>query len=132
MPKIKIFVWQMWHNVLPVRGTLLRRGCRIDPQCPLCLDDIETTNHLFEGCSSTYPVWELAVQHQWIPQQIQMNCTQDWIQSFGTLKNICNDKILQRISFLLWSIWKAWNAVIFQNEFFNPMKCLIRAKKIKC
>ena len=45
-------------------------------------------------------------------------------------ENSCNGKILQSISFLLWSIWKAKNAVTFQNEFFNPMKCLIRAKKL--
>jgi len=94
MPKIKIFIWQMCHNALPVRGTLLRRRCRIDPQCPLCLDDIETIDRLFGGCSSTYPVWELAVQQQWIPQQVQMNRTQDWIQLFGTLRNICYGKIL--------------------------------------
>ena len=130
MPKIKIFLWQICHNALPVRGTSLRRGCRVDSQCPICLGDIETIDHLFRQCPSTYSVWELAAQYQWIPQQVQMNHTQDWIQSFGTLTNICNDKFLQRISFLLWSIWKAKNAVLFQNKIFNPMKCLIRAKKL--
>ena len=67
MPKIKIFLWQMCHNALPIRGTLLRRGCRIDPQCPLCLTDIETANHLFDECLQTKEVWDLARHHNWIP-----------------------------------------------------------------
>jgi len=36
MPKIKIFLWQVCHNALLVRGILFRRGCHIEPQCPLC------------------------------------------------------------------------------------------------
>ena len=130
MPKIKIFFWKMCHNSLPVRWTLLRRGCCIKPQCPLCLDDIETTDRLFGGCPRTCLVWELAIQHKWIPQQAQPNHTQDWIQFCGTLKIGCNGTILQRISLLLWSVWKARNAVIFQNECFHHMKCLIRAQKL--
>jgi len=65
----------MCNKTLPDKGTLLRQGCRIEPQCPLCLDDIETTDHLFGGCPSTCPVWELTVQHKWIPQQVQPNHT---------------------------------------------------------
>jgi len=130
MAKIKIFLLQMCHNTLPVRGTLLRRGCRVDPQCPLCSDDIETIKHLFGEFPCAYPIWALAAHHKWIPQQVQMNRSRYWLQSFGTMNNNCSGKSLQRISFLLWSIWKARNAVIFQNELFNPMKCLIRAKKL--
>jgi len=75
MPKIKIFLWQMCHNALSVRGMSLRWGCHIDPQCPLCLEDIESTDHLFGGCTNTYAVWELAIHHQWIPPQVRINHT---------------------------------------------------------
>ena len=63
MPKIKIFLWQLCHNALPVKGILFRRGCHLDPQCPLCLNDIETHDHLFSTCSLTMIVWDLARQH---------------------------------------------------------------------
>ena len=130
MPKIKIFLWKMCHNALTVRGTLLRRGCHIDPQCPLCLEDTKSTDHVFGGQTNTYVVWGLTIHHQWIPPQVRINHTQDWFQSLKALKNICNSKLLKLISSLLWSIWKARNAVILQNEIFNPMKCLIKAKKL--
>ena len=71
MPKIKIFLWQMCHNVLPARGTLLRQRCRVDPQCPLCLDDIETIEQLFGECPCAYPIWALVAHHKWISQQVQ-------------------------------------------------------------
>jgi len=46
MPKVKVFMLQMCYSALPVKGTLLRRGCNIDPRCPLCTNDIETIDHL--------------------------------------------------------------------------------------
>ena len=74
MPKIKVFfLWQLCHSTLLVRGTLLRRGCNIDPWCPLCEDEVESIDHLFWGCQSTSRVWELAVQHQWLPCQVLCN-----------------------------------------------------------
>ena len=39
-------------------------------------------------------------------------------------------KIVQRVTLLLWGIWKARNGHIFQNEQFTPLKCLIRAKSL--
>jgi len=47
MPKLQIFLWQIFHNVTPIHGTLFRRGLNIDPTCPLCLEDIESLDHLF-------------------------------------------------------------------------------------
>ena len=129
MPKIKIFLWQLCHNALPIRGALFRRGCNVDPQCPLCSNDIETIEHLLWVCPSTNAVWNLAAQHNWIPQ-LQFNCITEWGHYFGSLHARYNGKFVQRITFLLWGIWKTRNGVIFQNEAFNPMKCLVRAKNL--
>ena len=38
-------------------------------------------------------------------------------------------KILQKFAFLAWGIWKEGNAVVFDKQIFNPVTCLIRAKK---
>ena len=84
MPKIEIFLWKMCHNALPVRGILLRRGCRIDPQCPLCLNDIEMSDHLFGECPQTNIVWDLAKLHNWIPLQTSTNQSTEWLSTFET------------------------------------------------
>jgi len=67
MPKIKIFLWQLCHNALPSKGTLLRRGIQLDPLCLACNTDIEDTDHIFLRCPIVQKVWELAMLHQWIP-----------------------------------------------------------------
>ena len=132
MPKIKIFLWQMCHNTLPVRGTLFRRGYRIEPHCPLCTNDIESTEHLFQECPQSKTVWDLAQQRNWIPSQATINQATPWLSNFETFLTSYERKTLQRISFLLWSIWKMRNAVIFQQDFVHPIKCLIQAKKTMC
>ena len=119
----------MCLNVLPVRGTLFWRLGQFDPQCPLCLNEVETIDHLFEGCSTSNVVWSLAIQHRWIPQQVLRDRSFNWHQTFGIWEKL-DSRTMQRLSFLLWSIWKARNAVIFQNEVFNPLKCLIKAKRL--
>ena len=50
MPKIKNFLWQVCYNAIPIRGLLLARGLHLDPACPLCLDDIESLDHMFKEC----------------------------------------------------------------------------------
>jgi len=130
MPKIKVFLWQLCHNALPVKGILFRRGCRLDPLCPLCLKDIETLEHLFSTCSITLRVWHLARQHHWVKDLALLSQSRDWVLAFQQLASVASKHMLQRFSFLLWSIWKARNASIFQNETFQPMRCLIRAKKL--
>ena len=54
------------HQALPVRGTLLRRGIPLNPSCPICLDDVESIDHLFIHCSIIKKVSQLAIQHGWL------------------------------------------------------------------
>jgi len=53
MPKLKVFLWQLYHASLPTRGTLLKRGLQIDPIYTLCNANIEDMEHLFLRCHAT-------------------------------------------------------------------------------
>jgi len=108
MPKLRIFLWQTPLNALHVRGVLLHRGMMIDPTCPLCGEDIETIDHLFWDCSTTKRVWRLAFQQQWV---------------------YLNPNAVRRATFLLWSIWKGRNDLVFQNRQFIPIRVLTCDKK---
>ena len=129
MPKIQIFIWQIFYYAIPVRGVLFRRGLNIDPACPLCHNDIESMNHLFLDCVISSRVIECAVQQGWISNSILAltNNLCNRLQGIASLPSLCRD--LPRIFFLLWHIWKARNGVVFRNESFQPMLCLVSAKK---
>jgi len=70
MSKAILFLWQLCHNALPVKGVLLKRGFNVDPTCPLCLDDIESSTHLFKDCMVTQKVWEYTTTHNWLPNSM--------------------------------------------------------------
>ena len=84
----------MCLNALPVREILFRRLGRVEPQCPLCLEDVESIDHLFGNCLTTLAVWNLAIQHRWIPQELLGDQSHTWFQSFDTWKKL-DSKIMQ-------------------------------------
>jgi len=38
----------------------------VDLACPLCMNDIESNDHIFWECPSIKRVWRLASQHNWL------------------------------------------------------------------
>jgi len=128
MPKIKIFLWQLCHNALPSRATLLRRGMQLDPVCKSCTLDIEDTDHIFLHCPAVHSVWDLAISHRWIDS---LPSTQQNISLRDQLHALAQTQFpyLTRVVLLLWSIWKSRNAFIFRNESTTPMGTLLRAKR---
>ena len=45
---------------LPTMPNLVRRGMQgVNMQCPLCLEDVETSQHLFITCKVAQKVWDL-------------------------------------------------------------------------
>ena len=129
MPKIQIFLRQIFHHALPMPGVLFRRGLNINPVCPLSMNDIDSMDHLLLECSMSRRVLEGAVQHGWISNGLLGIGTNlcDQLQRLGSHPK--HRRALPKISFLLWSIWKGRHNAVFRNEFFKPLSCLVSAKK---
>jgi len=126
-PKIRLFLWQLLHNALPLRDTLYCRGLQIARTCPWCTADPETNDHLFWECSSTYQLWTLAIHQAWLNMGI-FPCGKPYVPS---LISSCHhtDRNIVKIAFLLWQLWKARNATVFRQESFCPLRILLRAKR---
>ena len=123
-PKIRIFLWQICHNALPSRGTLLRRGIQLDPVCVACSVDIEDTDHLFMHCPMARQVWDLAVAHSWLPSLPFPNTDSPLREELHLLiqnRYPCVDRVV----LLLWSIWKSRNALVFREESPSLMGTLL-------
>jgi len=103
MPKIRVFLLQLCHNALPSRGTLLRRGLQLDPLCPTCCADIEDSDYIFMDCPMAHKVWDMAVQHQWIPSQPFAHYGSPLREALHLLAQNHYPR-LSRVVLLLWSI----------------------------
>jgi len=112
-----------------VKGVLLRRGLNVDLACPLCVDDIESSTHFFKDCPMTHKVWMAAAPHNWLPHSMAIYAYQDLQQFLSSLQYAKPAISKQKVTFLLWSIWKSRNTVVFRNDILNPLACLIQAKK---
>ncbi|KAL0367264.1 UNVERIFIED_CONTAM: putative mitochondrial protein [Sesamum radiatum] len=49
--KIKIFIWRLCNNALPIAPNLIRRGVEMDPSCPFCQSHTEDLEHIFLNCT---------------------------------------------------------------------------------
>jgi hypothetical protein len=58
--KIVVFSWQLFHNRLPTKDNLYRRGVielEAGANCVWCLSNPETAKHLFVHCNFAHRVW---------------------------------------------------------------------------
>ena len=115
-PKIRIFLWQLLHNALPLRDNLYRRGLQIDRVCPLCTGDPENNDHLFWECPSTNQLWILATQQLWLPMGLSPRGTPYVSHIIRSFHHI--DRNTVKVAFLLWQLWKARNAAVFGRIVF--------------
>jgi len=74
-------------------------------------------------------VWKTAKDHNWIPIGFLRGTNTDIDSLLLTLQQQPSKSTKQRISFLLWFIWKARNGVVFNNEPLHPLSCPIKAKR---
>ncbi|KAL0807833.1 hypothetical protein Bca101_100325 [Brassica carinata] len=55
--KLKVFLWSIIQNAIPIGENLQRRGITADLNCPRCKEQ-ETPMHLFFSCPFTKKAWE--------------------------------------------------------------------------
>ncbi|XVE84743.1 hypothetical protein DITRI_Ditri17bG0037400 [Diplodiscus trichospermus] len=58
-PKVKIFMWHLLHNILPLRSNLVRRGLAVPTDCCSCRDNYESAFHVFFECAMARSPWML-------------------------------------------------------------------------
>lgn len=57
--KVKMFVWRLAHNSLPVKRNLARRGVKLDTICPVYSRLDEDCRHIFFKCKFAKMCWHL-------------------------------------------------------------------------
>ena len=58
--KVNVFIWRLMFNKLPSRVNLDKKGIDVGSiLCPMCVDDVETINHIFFSCDMAKELWAL-------------------------------------------------------------------------
>lgn len=58
-PKVKNFIWRALQNCLPTLGNLRRRQVEVYPICPVCMEVVESVDHVLTSCSYALRCWTL-------------------------------------------------------------------------
>lgn len=118
MPKLKIFIWKLWQNCLPIAANLACRGLCDPEECSICLEGKEDNQHLFRLCPLALEVWDVQLSLL-RSQAASIQSYSDWlIHNFLTfvIKEGLQNAAHPGFFGTLWAIWKTRNSQIFDNS----------------
>lgn len=118
--RIKIFIWLTTKGKLLTDCERARRNMTAETTCPTCNDGEESLDHLFRGCNFAKDCWRKCLSprnfrldsHIPFLQWVETNCTNNsWVED--------NRPWCSKFVHMLWGIWKARNAGVFNNTWMT-------------
>ncbi|KAI7980313.1 hypothetical protein LOK49_Contig167G00004 [Camellia lanceoleosa] len=128
-PKLKHFVWRIYHNALATCQNLLAKRCANTACCPVCLTAAESIEHLLFECE-----WSKRV---WFGSNLGLRCddlgnlsVRDWFGQCFTSFGISNwgKSVICSMIWVAWTIWKGRNDHLFNHCLVNPEAIIAKAK----
>ncbi|XP_010419104.1 PREDICTED: uncharacterized protein LOC104704770 [Camelina sativa] len=111
------FMWQVLSGCISISATLRRRGIACDPGCARCEAEEETINHAIFRCPPARQVWALA----YVPVGPNSFPTESLYANVDHFLGSLNPGAqVQAFPWLMWYIWKARNACVFENLMEKP------------
>lgn len=130
--KIKMFLWKLCNNSLPVKENLRKRKVLSSGFCPFCHFPVETIEHSLLLCDWTRMVW-LASQIQCVPNIEHITRLDLWLlQRIEAGHSDQETKVFYQISIVcfLWAIWKERSQAFHEGRNPNPWAALQMANLI--
>jgi hypothetical protein len=128
-PNARNLLWQISHNILPIKTFLKERTVLDDDTCSVCNSQAESMQHRFFDCPINIPTWELI--HKFLPFLKNLDLIQAMDLAFGLPPS------LQRGAEILFSeglytLWTARNEVTFgRRQYDGPSVRELAARRIK-
>jgi mannosylglycoprotein endo-beta-mannosidase len=130
--KVVAFSWQLFHNRIPSRVNLFRRGVlnlAAEVNCVWCVHYPESANHLFLHCNLAHRVWYEVFK--WLGLVIVM--PPSIMVLFASISDDAKNKRIRRGFRLVWhsvvwSLWRARNNAIFNNIIKEPLEIVEEVK----
>lgn len=112
-PKLKLFIWKIKHEALPVGDRLAARHITNEAKCIHC-NGTETIVHLFFQCPYAQKVWELVpLSGGFIPTPLN-SFDEEWRKLLQAVTLPPTDLGNCPLSpWIFWSLWAARNQKLF-------------------
>lgn len=113
---MKLFIWKIINNGLLFNAERKKRGLTDQGDCPRCDEEDETLDHIFRRCKLITDCWA-AARTPWDFNANSHAPLVKWIEDHCHIKKRNQEECKWRTTFpyMLWNIWKARNALIFNN-----------------
>jgi hypothetical protein len=122
-PKIKIWLWLIWHNSIATKDNMVKRGWVGDTKCRFC-DEEESIHHPFFLCPAAKYMWSmvsLPVGAEGRPGNFTQYSA--LIVEFAK-KNMTNIHIFG-LAALCWALWKLRNSACFEKKLVGSLAKII-------
>ncbi|KAK6163630.1 hypothetical protein DH2020_000494 [Rehmannia glutinosa] len=116
--KIKLTVWRLATNSLPLRQNLRRKKIITDTLCPLCDQDEETAIHWAIDCDFATQCWALSN----LPHSAWNHRDRDveiWLRNFHHNLDYNQWRL---VMIILWYMWQQQNLKNVGDRFSNPFE----------
>lgn len=116
MPKIRMFLWRAVSSALAAPDRLKSRGMAVNPICKLCQSGVETISHVLFECHTATQMRALSnIQPSGTGFSYSIEANIKIMLDLMENSTIPED-IRLVIPWVLWSIWKNQNSVIYANH----------------
>ncbi|CAL1360407.1 unnamed protein product [Linum trigynum] len=115
-PKLKVFVWQIFHRILPTTEALIEKKVVVLPRCPVCWEASETLEHLFLDFPVAPALWDhTGLAH--LGGGLPRHTFPLFLRKLLALLH--QPFLVMSVIAILWRIWRSRNWVVFEGKQFG-------------
>ncbi|KAL9686643.1 hypothetical protein QQ045_031036 [Rhodiola kirilowii] len=109
-PKVEMLVWRLYHDSLPTKDNLARKGvlnASHNLNCDLCNHQLESADHVLLQCKWSWSLWTWCIRwwgSYWVAPHTMKALLQGWVIP-GTTKTY--KRFWKTLSYaIIWTIWE--------------------------
>uniref|UniRef100_A0A803PZ76 Reverse transcriptase domain-containing protein n=1 Tax=Cannabis sativa TaxID=3483 RepID=A0A803PZ76_CANSA len=115
-PKVKLFVWRLLSNAIPVAHSLFKKCVINSPLCPVCKMENETIKHALLDCSRSRKVWRYSRFAAYYDAFKHLGIDEFFL---GLLQSLDKNDIGIMFCFI-WALWNQRNNFVLNQHTIPP------------
>lgn len=110
--KIKHFCWKALNEILPTKCNLAKRGLDVPLSCPICMNSIESTDHILFDCYRAREIWSQVCGKTFLDEDFNNSLGDRWLK----ISENTSKEELELVTVTCWSIWMDRNKKIHEED----------------